>query len=207
MAGKNSYHHGDLRQSLLSEATTTIAESGVENLSMRLLAQKVGVSRTAAYHHFKDKNDLLCAIAEQGFNSWQQHFSPLLSRPPKDLKQWFSQFAQVYIDFAREHAEQYDLMFARAIWKTGEPTHSLQQVSSECFQGYVEYIEYWQSQGLISKDMEALRVAQVTWSTMHGLSRLLNDGIYLEGKAMDGICESMVNLLVPSFTKAEAERV
>ena len=205
MAGKNSYHHGDLRQSLLSEATTMIAETGVEKLSMRSLAERVGVSRTAAYHHFKDKNDLLCAIAEQGFNSWQQHFSALLTRPPVDLKQWFRQFVQVYIDFAREHAEQYDLMFARAIWKTGEPTHSLQEVSTKCFQGYVEYIEYWQSQGLISKEVEALRVAQVTWSTMHGLSRLLNDGIYLEGKAVDSICESMVNLTVPGFIQANGD--
>ena len=59
----SSYHHGNLRQTLLSAATQMIAENGIESLSLRKLADKVSVSRTAAYHYFDDKNDLLCAIA------------------------------------------------------------------------------------------------------------------------------------------------
>ena len=49
------YHHGDLRTSLIETATQMLAESNIENLSLRKLAERIGVSRTAAYHHFDDK--------------------------------------------------------------------------------------------------------------------------------------------------------
>ena len=68
---KESYHHGDLRTTLLATAASMISEAGIEGLSLRKLAERIGVSRTAAYHHFKDKNDLLSAIARQGFIAWQ----------------------------------------------------------------------------------------------------------------------------------------
>ena len=64
---RTNYHHGDLRLSLVKAAGELIQEQDVEALSMRKLADHVGVSRTAPYHHFKDKNELLCAIAESGF--------------------------------------------------------------------------------------------------------------------------------------------
>ena len=52
-----NYHHGDLYSSLLTTATSMILAGGVEALSLRKLAIRIGVSRTAAYHHIKDKNE------------------------------------------------------------------------------------------------------------------------------------------------------
>jgi len=66
---RSSYHHGDLRAALLAAARDMIAEAGIEGLSLRKLAERAGVSRTAPYHHFQDKNDLLCAIAAEGFSA------------------------------------------------------------------------------------------------------------------------------------------
>ena len=117
---KKTYHHGDLRQSLLDSATSIIRGNGLEALSMRKLADHVGVSRMAPYHHFKDKNELLCAIAEQGFllqdeavRSLPEQFPSL---PPDAL---FEHYVLTYIRFANEHPETYDLMFGREIWKVG----------------------------------------------------------------------------------------
>jgi len=56
---KTKYHHGDLRTTLLEVAGEMLKESGIEEVSLRKLAARVGVSRTAPYHHFKDKNALL----------------------------------------------------------------------------------------------------------------------------------------------------
>src|SRR5690606_2213787 len=67
MPRSDRYHHGDLRATLLREAALLLREQGVEGLSLRRLAERAGVSRTAPYHHFADKNALLCALAEQGF--------------------------------------------------------------------------------------------------------------------------------------------
>ena len=73
----SKYHHVNLRQSLLLAAKELIAEHGIEALSLRKLADKVGVSRTAAYHYFIDKNDLLCALAANGFRRWQTSLDKL----------------------------------------------------------------------------------------------------------------------------------
>ena len=53
---KNRYHHGDLRKSLIETASLMLKSDGVNGLSLRKLAEQVGVSRTASYHYFKDKS-------------------------------------------------------------------------------------------------------------------------------------------------------
>ena len=61
-----TYHHGNLRQTLLDRAAEIIAEKSVEALSLRQLARDVGVSHGAPARHFKDKNALLNALAHEG---------------------------------------------------------------------------------------------------------------------------------------------
>ena len=81
---RSSYHHGDLRAALLAAARDMIAEAGIEGLSLRKLAERAGVSRTAPYHHFQDKNDLLCAIAAEGFQ--RRHREAIASFKTKNVK-------------------------------------------------------------------------------------------------------------------------
>ncbi|KEQ18751.1 TetR family transcriptional regulator [Endozoicomonas numazuensis] len=199
MPAKKNYHHGDLRQSLINEATRMIAESGVEKLSMRGLAEGVGVSRTAAYHHFKDKNELLCAIAEQGFSQWYDKMGSRLKEVPDDLESWFRGFSHAYIDFAQNHAEQYDLMFGRPIWKNGQPTETLRDISFEAFQCYADFVKKCLPEDHFNQEQDALRVAQVSWSSLHGLSRLLNDGVYLDKAAINSMCDVAARLLVQNM--------
>ena len=61
-----TYHHGNLRKTLLDRAAEIIAEKGVEALSLRQLARDVGVSHGAPARHFKDKAALLNALAHEG---------------------------------------------------------------------------------------------------------------------------------------------
>ncbi|WP_062269908.1 TetR/AcrR family transcriptional regulator [Endozoicomonas arenosclerae] len=201
MPAKKNYHHGDLRQSLINEATRMIADSGIEKLSMRGLAECVGVSRTAAYHHFKDKNELLCAIAEQGFSHWYDQMGSRLNEVPEDLEAWFRAFSHAYIDFARNHAEQYDLMFGRPIWKNGQPTESLRKISFEAFERYAEFVKKCLQGDQFSHGQDALRVAQVTWGSLHGLSRLLNDGVYLDKESINSMCDVAARLLVQNMRR------
>jgi AcrR family transcriptional regulator len=65
---KHPYHHGDLRNALLDAARALANEVGPERLTLREVARRAGVSHTAAYHHFADKNDLLRALAVQAFH-------------------------------------------------------------------------------------------------------------------------------------------
>ncbi|PLS69654.1 MAG: hypothetical protein CV045_00830 [Cyanobacteria bacterium M5B4] len=62
-----SYHHGDLKQALISAALEVVAQEGAKNLSLRQVAKRVGVSHNAPYRHFPDRDALLAALAEEGF--------------------------------------------------------------------------------------------------------------------------------------------
>ncbi|GAA0858140.1 TetR/AcrR family transcriptional regulator [Aliiglaciecola litoralis] len=193
---KATYHHGDLRASLLSTATSMLTSCGIEGLSLRKLADQVGVSRTAPYHHFKDKNELLCAIAEQGFENWQQQTQQIFAQGDLTHKQKFRQFVFDYIKYAADNPELYDLMFGRTIWKQKAATEPLKAVAYPSFQRQVDMTRLWQQQGLMPQHLDTLRLAQVTWGTLHGIARLLIDGIYADASHIDEMCETAVSLFV-----------
>ncbi|RLQ21647.1 TetR family transcriptional regulator [Seongchinamella sediminis] len=191
MSAKTTYHHGDLRQTLLDEAALLLREEGEQGLSMRRLAARAGVSRTAPYHHFRDKQDLLCAIAAEGFS----RFVGILTIDGAELsRDRLARFIRDYLQFAVENAEYYDLMFGSQLWKSPHITAALQAEAHGAFRFYLKQARCWQDQGLVNPELDALRYAQVTWSTLHGLSRLLIDGIYLEPEAMDPVCEQAASM-------------
>ncbi|MEO9945628.1 MAG: TetR/AcrR family transcriptional regulator [Paraglaciecola sp.] len=193
-SNKSNYHHGDLRSALINEATQILKESGVEGLSLRKLADKAGVSRTAPYHHFKDKNQLLCTIAEQGFERWQSDAELIFNRDDITAKQKYRVFFHGYIQYAADNPELYDLMFGRTIWKQNSATQALKDVAFPSFQHQVEMTKKWQRQGIMPSNENTLRLSQVTWGTMHGIARLLIDGIYADRTHIDEMCDCAVNL-------------
>src|ERR1700738_4623556 len=67
-SNKPTYHHGDLKNALIDAAMAHIARDGARALSLRQVARSAGVSHTASYRHFRSKESLLAAIAEQGFH-------------------------------------------------------------------------------------------------------------------------------------------
>jgi AcrR family transcriptional regulator len=201
---KPSYHHGDLRSTLLSAANVLLKETGIEGLSLRKLADKVGVSRTAPYHHFKDKNQLLCAIAEQGFVHWQQDAAFIFNQTGLSPKEKYRQFFHGYISYAADNPELYDLMFGRTIWKQNSATNELRDVAYPSFHHQVEMTKKWQAQGLMHRGEDTLRLSQVTWGTMHGIARLLIDGIYADRSHIDEMCDCAINLFTQQIPPAKA---
>lgn len=200
---KKPYHHGDLRLTLLNTATDIIRDGGVESLSIRKLADQVGVSRTAPYHHFKDKNELLCAIAEQGFLLQDQAVNKIPAQYPSLAPAaLFEQYVLAYIRFANEQPETYDLMFGREIWKTGTPTESLKVISKSSFRIWVEWIEELKEQNLFNQEEPTLRIAQASWAALHGLCRLFNDGIYVNRDDLEAIATTTVHMLIQTSGEA-----
>ncbi|MCF2946637.1 TetR/AcrR family transcriptional regulator [Paraglaciecola aquimarina] len=198
---KSNYHHGDLRSTLIAGANELLKETGIEGLSLRKLAEKTGVSRTAPYHHFKDKNQLLCAIAEQGFKHWQHNAEKIFNQTDLSLKEKYHQFFLGYIRYAADNPELYDLMFGRTIWKQNKATQNLRDVAYPSFNYQVQMTQDWQQQGLLPKGENTLRLSQVTWGTMHGIARLLIDGIYADQTHIDEMCECAVNLFTQGFSE------
>ncbi|BFT29848.1 TetR/AcrR family transcriptional regulator [Alteromonas sp. D210916BOD_24] len=191
-----SYHHGDLRTALLNAAAKRLAEHGVDSLSLRKLAEDAGVSRTAPYHHFKDKSALLSAIAAKGFSDWHDAAKRIFEQPNKSPRERFRAFIHEYIGYAANNTEMYELMFGRTIWRNNAATSDLKNVAFPCFQFQVTMTRYWQEQGLLPNNQDALRLAQVTWGTLHGIARLLIDGIYADTSHIDEMCDCAADLFM-----------
>lgn len=107
-----SYHHGNLRDTLLAAAMAQLAQQQDASLSLRELARTAGVSIAAVYRHFPSKEALLAEVAAAGFASlrqrWDQHLPPLGSLPAAER---FELLGQQYIEFALSAPAHYRLMF------------------------------------------------------------------------------------------------
>lgn len=99
----STYHHGDLRPALLAAAAQALEKDGPDGISLRELARRAGVSHTAPYRHFADRQALLAALAEEGFATLAAEL---------DGKPWRDQ-AVAYVRFALAHPARFRLMFAR----------------------------------------------------------------------------------------------
>lgn len=190
-----AYHHGDLKRALLDEAAKLLRNKGEDALSMRKLASTIGVSRTASYYHFADKNALLCGIAEEGFRLFEEQVSQGATRDEEFGREAQLDYVRRYIGFACDNPEYYDLMFGGRIWKSKNATEALSKVTKNCFRSHVERLRRWQKQGLVAKEVDAVHHSQVAWSVMHGLSRFLIDGLYVDKRALEPACKKAADMI------------
>lgn len=123
------FHHGNLRAVLLDEAVAVLRESGVDGLSLRDLARRAGVSHGAPRSHFVDRQALLDALAELGFDRLTAAVRRALSGAD-GLEDRFRRVALAYVDFAIDDAALMDLMFQA---KTTGRTGSVQAAAESLF--------------------------------------------------------------------------
>jgi AcrR family transcriptional regulator len=108
MKADSTYHHGDLRAALLKVATAEIERVGYESLSLRELAEKLGVSRAAPYRHFADRRALLAAIAAEGFDELTAIHRKAVGKTPRAR---LVAAGRGYLAFAAEQPQMFRLMF------------------------------------------------------------------------------------------------
>jgi AcrR family transcriptional regulator len=106
--GARPYHHGDLRRALVEAARAVLEREGPQALSLRAVAREAGVSPAAPYHHFKDKSDLLNALAEEGFAALGEALRDAAPTPG------LSDIGVSYVRFARSHPALYRVMYDSA---------------------------------------------------------------------------------------------
>lgn len=173
---KTSYHHGDLRNSLVSAGLKILREEGLDALSLRRVAREAEVSAAAPYRHFKDKQALMAAISETGFRELRSMLVAANEQQPGDL----DHSGAAYLTFAQKHPEQYRLMFTHNLMCSDEVEESLKDSSSDAFGALVETIETGIQNGRIA-DTQSPNLALAAWSLVHGIAMLLIDGILTDG--------------------------
>ncbi|MRI33476.1 TetR family transcriptional regulator [Endozoicomonas sp. OPT23] len=108
------YHHGNLRETLLCEAVQQLENVGPEKLSLRALARAVGVSQTAPYRHFKDKDALLDAMAESGFMMLRNRMQEAVDASD-NLDEALIEVGVSYIETAVAYPAMHKLMFSSGL--------------------------------------------------------------------------------------------
>ena len=161
-----------LRRTLLDAARQALADGNT--ISLRDIARRAGVSHTAPYRHFADKEALLAAVAEEGFVKFgqclQEAKASLENRPLQALQAT----GVAYVRYAIQHSTHYRVMFGQNLYRCGEYP-ALLDASGAAFEILVSIIEAGQVQGTI-KSGEAQQLALGAWAQVHGLAMLLLDG-------------------------------
>lgn len=168
------YHHGDLRRELLNAACELLEESNIAALSLRQVARKVGVSHTAPYRHFPDKESLLAGIVAVGLEKLTGQMEQAVELHPDDPAAQLQEAGRRYVQLALENPQCTQLMFG-GILPCDETYPELNEASGKAFDGLRVMIEQGQACGVFKQgDVELL--ALTAWSGMHGLSLLLISG-------------------------------
>lgn len=170
---KKTYHHGDLRSALLEAALAVLTEIGPQGLSIREVARRAGVSHAAPYRHFADRDELILAVVEQGFELMQQTMAAEKANAgPAPLDQ-FAASGLAYVNFALEHPAYYRVMFSGDLLSsTGHV--AFQHTSSRAIREMVSDIELGQQMGVL-RPGDPVTQALTIWSTIHGFVSIVND--------------------------------
>lgn len=168
-----SYHHGNLREALLQAATDLLVREGPQRLSLRATARQAGVSPTAPYRHFAEKEELLAAVGQRGFARLQQELEARLQGVEEPREQ-LHQVGLGYVEFAQHNPHLFRLMFGPLMAKEVEyPDLTLSCQAS--FGVLLGVIAEGQARGVFRQgDPEVLGTA--AWSTVHGIAHLALDG-------------------------------
>ena len=163
-----TYHHGDLRAALIKGALELIREKGAEGLTLREVTRRANVSHTAPYRHFRDKEDLTAAIAEEGFGILAREMQKANEEKGPARKRLIAG-GRGYVAFALKRPEHFKVMFAADLDAKRHP--DARKAADEAFAGLVALVTACQEAGQMRKG-QALPLARICWSQVHGIAGL-----------------------------------
>lgn len=197
-----SYHHGDLREALLSEGLRVIEQKGLSELSLRDLARRLGVSSAAPYHHFANRTELLMALADAGFERLQAHMQEDLSKTGPSATDRLMALGRCYLRFAQRHPFQFRLMF-RPDWLPAD--HQKKGAScadpGDSGEGGFELLKDVVTACLEEagrKGEDPMPSVLAMWGAVHGIASLRLDGPLSEFGSeadVDELCERALEAL------------
>ena len=185
------YHHGNLRSALLDAAERTVRERGVGELSLRELARDVGVSHGAPRRHFPDRQALLDALAESGFERLRTELRVAVDDAGDEFEARLHATAAAYIRFATADPALLELMFAV---KHREGAVDLQDAADRTFAVMMEVVVQGQTEGRLEPG-DPERVGLVLFATIQGIAALLTGGMVAPEQLDELLSDSIAHFL------------
>ncbi len=171
---RKNYHHGDLKNALIKAGVEILSKEGIEGLSLRKVAQKAGVSHSAPYAHFPDKQSLIAAISTEGFHQLYAELDAAILTYPRNPKKQLQQGALAYVQFALNNTDTFKIMFSGVLEKEKDYP-AFVEISSKTFDRVVDVVRACQEAGVMSAtSTEILAVA--VWGQLHGIISLALEG-------------------------------
>ncbi len=174
MTAKQKQSADDLRSKILKSAADIISKGGIRKLTMRSLGDQVGVSRTASYRHFQNKDALLMAIAEEGFSNLTLRYREINNNKSLDSLSKIQSIGLAYVEFAVRNPGAFRLMFGQEIIQY-QRSEKLCLVTRDTFIEYLKAVKALQEENDMSTEDYSI-LANNFWTIVHGLAVLLIDG-------------------------------
>lgn len=161
------YHHGDLRSTLLAVADQLIDEVDAGAISLREVARRSGVSAPATYRHFRDKEALLAALAQKGFEDFGVALNQAIAAGDDPL----AAMGLAYVRFAVARPGRFRLMYGPAIADRSRypALQGAWQATADGLRGAL----LARSDRAPDAAVSALKL----WCMVHGLAQLILDGM------------------------------
>jgi AcrR family transcriptional regulator len=169
--GTKPYHHGDLKEACLREGLAMLPEVGMDQFSLRAVARRLGVTPTALYHHFPNKEILLREmgrVVTHEFVGKLRAATSGASTPAESMMQ----MGLVYLEFFRLNPHYLDLLFHPDFKCTNRHDDDIHGVWNSVFRA-IEVL-------LIQNGMkpeEASYYSIWMWAGVHGMTGMLRDGL------------------------------
>jgi AcrR family transcriptional regulator len=172
MKSRKPYHHGNLREALLRAAIGLIGEVGPMAFTLREVARRAGVSHNAPYRHFQDKEDLIKAVAEEGYRELNNLMLAAAGKHAGALDR-LKYAGLAYIEFALRRPEHFAVMFDAPL---SDQRHvEVIGAAKEAFSTLMALVKNAQEEGdLVSGDSGEF--ALLAWTMVHGVAKLAITG-------------------------------
>jgi AcrR family transcriptional regulator len=171
---KTNYHHGNLESALVGAAITLVREYGPDQLSLRAVSAEIGVSPSASYHHFRDKDALVTGISNVLFDRLATMQEKAIAKikgngAAASIKK-FEEMGNAYFAWATSEPNLYRLMFG------GYCEINMEEHDSKAWNLLREGLDELMAHGVIDKS--ARKGGEVfVWSAVHGASSLAIEGL------------------------------